>query len=439
MAVNKRQSARCNGNYLTLQTAGVFPRHSTSDHSGARTMTWLYHWHYAYVLDTYDDEDIEDDSGRRQNKRYLQHIMPSGRTQTFLHRATSTALVLLLAATIALASSGDRAQEYQDCVASCNTDTCLKQPWQALPWAFRLTRWTCLDNCRYACMHTITDAAIDAGTRIHQYHGKWPFWRFAGMQEPASVVFSLLNLLFHARGYMQLQRRIPDAFPMKRYYLMFALVSANAWIWSSVFHTRGVYGPAQPGVTGTHSLFQDLPITEKLDYFSAALAILFALFYTVVRLYHLYPLSLTASRTQVIATIRTAWATLCCVAFLGHVSYLTLLPRFDYTYNIVFNLVVGLTHNLLWLVYSLPSSLSLVRRFPARTKSYRPKYASKAAIFVFMTTAATALELFDFPPWSRVIDAHALWHLSTVPIIPFWYQFLIQDSLDQGWRGPKQE
>lgn len=130
---------------------------------------------------------------------------------------------------------------------------------------------------------------------------------------------------------------------------------------------------------------------------------------------------------------------MCILAFLGHVSYLTLLPRFDYTYNMAFNLVVGMVHNLLWLQYSLPSSLSLIRRFPSRAKSYRPAYASKAAVFIMLTTAATALELFDFPAWWRIIDAHALWHLSTVPIIVFWYQFLIEDSLDEGWRGPKQE
>jgi hypothetical protein len=30
-----------------------------------------------------------------------------------------------------------------------------------------------------------------------------------------------------------------------------------------------------------------------------------------------------------------------------------------------------------------------------------------------------------------------LWHLSTVPIAFFWYDFIIQDSLDQAWRTVK--
>ena len=127
------------------------------------------------------------------------------------------------------------------------------------------------------------------------------------------------------------------------------------------------------------------------------------------------------------------------MAYLGHVTYLTVLPRFDYTYNMAFNLGVGMTHNILWLLYSLPASLSLVRRFPGKPKSYRPAFASKVAVFVLLTTAATALELFDFPPWYRTIDAHSLWHLATAPIAAFWYQFLIEDSLDDSWRMVKSE
>ncbi|KIP07488.1 hypothetical protein PHLGIDRAFT_415639 [Phlebiopsis gigantea 11061_1 CR5-6] len=330
-------------------------------------------------------------------------------------------LLLLYAAITCLpscyASSGDRSHIYQDCVSRCHTQSCAAGP-ADLPIALRLTRWTCTDDCKYQCMHLITDAAIDTGERIHQYHGKWPFWRFAGMQEPASVAFSLLNLLFHVRGAQRVRQRIPIEHPMRWYYLAFSAVSVNAWIWSSVFHTR------------------DLPTTEKLDYFSAALAIIYALFYTIVRLFHLYP-----RRTPQHFRRRAhhIWATVCCVAYISHVTYLTVLPRFDYTYNMAFNLGIGMTHNVLWLLYSLPASLSLVRRFPGKPKSYRPTFASKAAVFVLLTTAATVLELFDFPPWYRTIDAHSLWHLATAPIAAFWYQFLIEDSLDDSWRTAKSE
>jgi hypothetical protein len=44
------------------------------------------------------------------------------------------------------------------------------------------------------------------------------------------------------------------------------------------------------------------------------------------------------------------------------------------------------------------------------------------------TTAAMSLELFDFPPYYRVIDAHSLWHLATIFIARGWYGFLIRDA-----------
>ena len=88
-------------------------------------------------------------------------------------------------------------------------------------------------------MHTITDHAVEGGVPIQQYYGKWPFWRYAGMQEPASVIFSLANLLLHIWGLGEVRKDIPEEHPMKRYYIRWAYISCNAWIWSAVFHTRG--------------------------------------------------------------------------------------------------------------------------------------------------------------------------------------------------------
>jgi len=209
---------------------------------------------------------------------------------------------------------------------------------------------------------------------------------------------------------------------MKPYYITWSLISINAWLWSSVFHTR------------------DLPWTEKMDYFSAALSILYALYYTVIRLFHLYAPKpryravISSNWDNVDDLARKIWSYVCAVIYLGHVSYLTLLPRFNYTYNMAFNIVLGLTHNLLWLAYSLPTSLTVIRRFRSRPKLYRPAFVNKAALLVGLMTAATALELFDFPPILRVIDAHALWHLSTVPMVMWWYNFMIQDATDDSWR-----
>lgn len=181
-------------------------------------------------------------------------------------------------------------------------------------------------------------------------------------------------------------------------------------------------------------------MTEKFDYFSAALAILSALHTVVIRLFHLYPRarnqlvlpslpSITPRKTLIV------WTLVCIVTYISHVTYLSVLPRFDYSYNMLFNLIIGLTHNFLWIAYALPAvPLLAFRRFPNRPKLYRPKYADKAAWFVILTMVATSLELFDFPPILHTLDAHALWHLATVPIARYWYDFLIEDSLDEGWK-----
>ncbi|OJT13031.1 Protein PER1 -like protein [Trametes pubescens] len=332
------------------------------------------------------------------------------RATTISPRRLATFCLLLLAAfgSSVNASSGDTAEDFRSCVSLCHSRTCQGSPPAAsLPLALRLTGWTCTDDCKYECMHLITDRAIEHNWPVQQYYGKWPFWRFAGMQEPASVLFSVLNFAAHATGVRKLRAKVPDGHPMKRYYLLFAFVSMNAWVWSSVFHTR---------------------------------AILYAVYYTVLRLFHLYPVerhSLTSNQSTTTPTVRVAWTLACSWAFLGHISYLTFLPRFDYSYNMIFNLTIGMAHNLLWLCYALPSRISVLRRFPGRPKSYRPAFATMPAVFALLTTAATALELFDFPPWGRIIDAHSLWHLATVPIALFWYDFLVQDACDEGWRLSK--
>ena len=144
----------------------------------------------------------------------------------------------------ALASSGDRSDEFQRCLAKCTRDACLTADGgghRPNALALRLTRWTCTDECKYACTHAVTDLALESGVRVEQFYGKWPFWRFAGMQEPASVAFSIANLLMHVLGADWLRRGVHPAHPMRSFYLTWSYVSVNAWVWSAVFHTRGAF------------------------------------------------------------------------------------------------------------------------------------------------------------------------------------------------------
>jgi hypothetical protein len=45
---------------------------------------------------------------------------------------------------------------------------------------------------------------------------------------------------------------------------------------------------------------------------------------------------------------------------------------------------------------------------------------------------AALMEIFDFPPFFGLFDAHSLWHACTVPLGFFWYQFLRVDASTRG-------
>ncbi|KAF9080716.1 hypothetical protein BGX23_001763 [Mortierella sp. AD031] len=296
-------------------------------------------------------------------------------------------------ASFALASSGDRQQEYISCVNNCDSDSCQQQLLDnnnnnekaELDLSLRITQWTCLDNCRYLCMHDITESAIEQNLPVHQYHGKWPFHRFLGMQEPASVLFSLLNGYMHVLAWPRLKRAIPESYYMRPFYLGYAVVGINTWLWSAVYHSR------------------DWPSTEKLDYFSAGTAIMYGLFYTVIRV-----------TRMVNAQSQLVWGTVCLVPLLLHIGYLTFV-RFDYGYNMAATATVGVIHNLWWICWSIMNWRE------------RP-YAWEPTISAMLITSAMCLEILDFAPLWGILDAHSLWHAATIPLVPIWYRFLLRDT-----------
>ena len=54
-----------------------------------------------------------------------------------------------------LGSRGDDGPLFRRCVARCHiVDHCQRKP---LAWTLRWTLWTCLDDCKYRCMHAMVD------------------------------------------------------------------------------------------------------------------------------------------------------------------------------------------------------------------------------------------------------------------------------------------
>lgn len=226
------------------------------------------------------------------------------------------------------------------------------------------------------------------------------------MQEPLSVLFSLGNLWMHWKGFRRIGRIGGGAEGLRRAYRIYALSGINTWLWSSVFHTR------------------DVDWTEKADYFSAAGGMLCGLWLAGVRLGGLY----VGRRT----TVARSWASACILLFLAHCTYLARGSRFDYGYNMRFNVTVALLQIILWAAWSgyhqfrLSSGRSLHPSQPSRAP-----HSHLPLLPLLLLPALTALELLDFGPigpfgW-RLLDAHACWHLSTIPVVGLWYDFLERD------------
>lgn len=181
---------------------------------------------------------------------------------------------------------------------------------------------------------------------------------------------------------------------------MYAMAGMNAWVWSTVFHAR------------------DNAWTEKMDYFSAGLLILYSFYYAVRRIFYLK---------------QTPWilVCVCVVCYLAHVIYLSLI-RFDYGYNMLASVVVGVLQLLLWVCWS---TRQYMVRLPQNDLTgngngggaSRRGFAYMAFVSVAGVGVAMALELLDFPPLARVLDAHSLWHLSTIPLMVVWYRFVLAD------------
>ncbi|KAL1311236.1 hypothetical protein AAFC00_001426 [Neodothiora populina] len=293
------------------------------------------------------------------------------------------------------ASLGDRLPDFKDCVKECIASNCGPDG-PPISLQHRLLLWDCPSECDYTCQHVVTDTRLAREPPyrepVLQFHGKWPFYRFLGMQEPFAVVFSLLNFLAHDYGMSQLRESIPASYLLRKYYLLFGYFGLASWIFSMIFHTR------------------DFNITEKLDYFGAGASVMYGLYYTPIRIFRL------DKDTPMNDSLVRAWTWICISLYLAHISYLSFWS-FDYTYNMAANVVVGIVQNVLWSWFSI-----------TKYQKSRKVYAALPGICVAWIILAMSLELFDFPPWHGMLDAHSLWHLATVLPTILWYNFLVADA-----------
>eukprot|EP00794_Sanderia_malayensis_P003046 gene3047-3508_t len=298
-------------------------------------------------------------------------------------------LILLVNCRESECSWGDRSPKFDLCLYYnehlCDATTNHHQYPSVLPMYLSMFAWTCFDELKYQCMHNVTQEYLEEGVPVMQFYGKWPFVRLFGIQEPASTLFSLGNMLSHIFGWLKFSRNVSNKYKFYGISKLYCLVSINAWIWSTVFHTR------------------DLPVTEKLDYFCASLTVISSIVFCFTRL-------VGDPHNSMCYVFNLMIFVVYCV----HV-YIMSFIKFDFVYNMKFNIGIGIVNLIMWLCWCL------LRR------KERP-YAWKCAFIVIATSLCLSLELLDFPPIWWIFDAHSLWHLATIPLSYFWYSFLIDDG-----------
>ena len=289
-----------------------------------------------------------------------------------------------------LASVGDRSYAFKECLLACEADCDPLELKSKQSSHMKLLSWDCTGECKYECMWSTIDKFQIANLSVPHFYGKWPFARFFGMQEPASVLFSILNGVTVFIGFSKFCRIVPTSAPMYKVVVFHFFLAENAWFWSAIYHCR------------------DFPFTEKLDYFSATSLVLFSLYFCVYR----WSFNLSFKNHNF---IRWSSGSVLVLAYCGHISYL-LFVKFDYQYNMLFNVTFGITSCFLCVMYWLYNRYTL-------------NYVWKIPATSVLAGLLLCLEILDFPPYFWILDAHSLWHLFTIPLPLLLSSFIIDDQL----------
>eukprot|EP00457_Paulinella_chromatophora_P004003 gb/GEZN01004013.1/.p1 GENE.gb/GEZN01004013.1/~~gb/GEZN01004013.1/.p1 ORF type:complete len:312 (+),score=10.48 gb/GEZN01004013.1/:398-1333(+) len=279
-------------------------------------------------------------------------------------------------------SVGDQDPAFQHCVNVCERTKCQDPALSKLPLLLELTFWTCPENCRYDCMHNITQQRSAYGLPILKYYGKWPFVRILGMQELASVVFSIANAVPNLILYRRFGRPDLRRHRMTPVWRCYSLAAINTWVWSTVFHAR------------------DFFLTERLDYYFSANFVYASAWASVI-----YTQRVRSWFGRLTLTLATG------AMWLSHIGYLHYV-HMDYGLHVQISICLFVMYIGLWLSYAW---------------AHWQSHTWQLVLSLGITLAAAAMEVGDFPPFLGLFDAHSLWHGCTPFSAYLMFRFLVQD------------
>lgn len=81
--------------------------------------------------------------------------------------------IFICGITLTSGSSGDRSEPFRRCLTRC-LDRCKdgnSYPGK-LPVYLIMFGWQCSDECKYTCMHKVTQRSVARGWKIEQFYGK---------------------------------------------------------------------------------------------------------------------------------------------------------------------------------------------------------------------------------------------------------------------------
>jgi hypothetical protein len=304
------------------------------------------------------------------------------------------------------ASAGDMDPSFITCVDACDTSTCGSDPYGA-PSRFGdgFPHWACHDDCVYDCMHDITLRRREAGYGPLKYYGHWPFVRLFGLEEPASVLFSLLNGVPYAWNLASSSCALSSPahrHPSRQHYMepwlvLYYVIGINAWGCSAFFHARKT------------------PDSSLVDYVSALLFLAYSLWVACRRIWG------ARARPRAVATAFAVFLFLygwqACRMARGLVPF-----------HRHMQLCIGISVAIVatwsaWILLFPPTSPSSSSAGGAGSR-----YRYLGLLCQVWFSLAALLELFDFPALGGHFDAHSLWHLATVPLGFVWAVFWRLDT-----------
>lgn len=294
-------------------------------------------------------------------------------------------------------SIGDRLVAYQECINEykptldmVNYDANLGKNNIIKRYLYRSMREKHVDMC----IDKINELYKFYKLQPVKFYGKWTFRKYAGADEPASVIFSFINLIISIYYLIRARAIKHQGRGYKRQYAAIYISMTISWVASCLYHARGLY------------------FLEVIDYCAAALNLMVIMNMIIVRTLRLYDSIYLGKNTANI--IRRLIYVVNVHIYIYHVRKLTSRRPFNYKYNLQFNTIIGLISGILLISYSV--------------LNYKKDIISKPAIpLVLMSTVTCLLEVHEFPPLFGLFDAHSLWHLSTGFTIPLFGNLFLAD------------